>query len=143
MARCGGGGGGGCGGCGSRVHPRPSAVLAGVTTADSARTKIDVDSRIGNILGGSVTRQAGGSGTETIVNIAVWRTATPTEGDFIHRFDLSIETTGAETGQASFSFCDPLEYSHLTLKAFWFTIRNAVSLDEDYRVHFDVSSLEV
>ena len=143
MARCGGGGGGGCGGCGSRVHPRPSAVLAGVTTVDSSRTKIDVDSRIGNILGGSVTRQAGGNGTETTVTIAIWRTSTSTEGDFIDRFDLTIETGGGESGQASFSFCVPLEYSHLTLKAFWFTIRNSTSSTENYRVHFDVSSLEV
>jgi hypothetical protein len=136
MARC----GGGSGGCGSRVHPRPS-VSVSATTSESARQRVEVDSRIGQILGGSVTRKT--SNGETAVTIALWRTSTSTDGDFIDRFDVDLETSGGEAGQGSFAFCLPQEFSHPTLRAFWFTVRNTSSPNEDYVVHFDVFCLEV
>lgn len=127
----------------SRVVPRPSVTLTGISTTDSARTQVNVDTKVGLILGGSITRILGGNETEIAVVVALWRSGTSSEGDFIERFEVALEPSGDEAGQASFSFEIPMEYSHPSTSAFWFTLRNKTSLDEDYKVHFDVVSLVV
>lgn len=142
MARCGGGSGGCSGGCGSRVHPRPGLDFTTVTASDTARTQVAATSRTGLILGGSVTRKVGGLGTEDHVILAFWRAAASESGDFIDRFEVCLETTGAEAGQGSFAFEIPPEWSHPTLRAFWVTVKNKTSVDEDYRVDFDLLALE-
>ena len=127
----------------SRVVPRPSVTLTGISTTDSARTQVSVDTKVGLILGGSITRIPGGNETEIAVVVALWRSGTSSDGDFIERFEVALEPSGDEAGQASFSFEIPMEYSHPSTSAFWFTLRNKTSLDEDYKVHFDVVSLVV
>lgn len=127
----------------SRVDPRPSVSISGVSTSDSARTLVSCDSRVGAVLSGSVTRLPTGNDTETKVSVALWRAPSSTNGDFIDRFVVEIEPSGAEAGQASFTFDVPVEYSNPTTPGFWITLKNASSADEDYLVHFDVASLVV
>lgn len=128
-------------GAGSRVNPRPSATVLDVTTSESARTEIPCESKVGAILGGSVTRLNTGNDVETRVSLALWRSAASAPGDFIDRFDVVIEDSGDEAGQGSFSFVIPAEYNHPTLTSFWFTVKNESSSDEDYTIHFDVAPL--
>ena len=127
----------------SRVVPRPSVTLTGISTTDSARTQVSVDTKVGLILGGSITRIPGGNETEIAVVVALWRSGTSSDGDFIERFEVALEPSGDEAGQASFSFEIPMEYSNPSTNAFWFTVRNKTSSNEDYKVHFDVVSLVV
>jgi hypothetical protein len=143
LARCGdGSSGSGCD-CSSRVYPRPSVTVASVSTSDTVRQQVSAGSRVGQILGGTVTREPTGLDAETEVTIALWRHSVSASGDFIDRFKVGIETTGDEAGQGSFSFSVPVEFSSDELRSFWFTIRNTSSLDEDYTVHFDVLSIKI
>ena len=117
--------------------------MLGVGTVDCPRTEISCDSKVGVILGGSVTRLNTGNNTETVVNLSLWRSSVSVSGDFIDRFDVSIETSGSESGQGSFSFVIPPEYNHPTSSSFWFSVKNESSSDEDYTIHFDVAPLVV